>query len=358
MPSDRSDVVGSLPCRRLGQLLQHRRGRDEERRAGDRGREVQQPVVGPSGTPTNIRSSICSMTHSRPVYPMKYVPNSPRPGRPKGMLSRRIASSSPSGVSIVASVLCDLRGCVVVVELDVVELRAADDRLLLLGRSGRPRRPCRAGTSGRRRSCRRRRRGRRRRSARVGDLLRRSGWPCRRRSRAGRARRSSGSRPSRRPRGRRRPARSSSWRSNSKVMSSRSARMWKSRSPGVDGAVCTGPRTARERPQIPRPAPRRRAGPTASPRSPRHTTAARRGPGTRRSSPGRRPPPSASRTPASRRAPRGPGTPPPARAAPRRSAPRSEPAPTTRASCGQHLRRRRARRSRPRARSARPGRAR
>ena len=44
-------------------------------------------------------------------------------------------------------------------------------------------------------------------------------------------------------------------------MSSRSARMWNSRSPGVDGAVCTGPWIARERVQLRRPAARRQPVP-------------------------------------------------------------------------------------------------
>src|SRR6201999_1961632 len=41
---------------------------------------------------------------------MKYVPYSPCPGRPKGMLSRRMSCSVPSASTIVASDLCDLRG--------------------------------------------------------------------------------------------------------------------------------------------------------------------------------------------------------------------------------------------------------
>ena len=42
---------------------------------------------------------------------MKYVPNSPAPGRPKGMLSRRIFTSSPSLVMVV-NALWELLGLV------------------------------------------------------------------------------------------------------------------------------------------------------------------------------------------------------------------------------------------------------
>lgn len=60
----------------------------------------------PGGFPTNMRCIIRSITHNRAVYPVKYVPNSPDPGDPNGILSRRISCSPPSS-SIVVSVLCD-----------------------------------------------------------------------------------------------------------------------------------------------------------------------------------------------------------------------------------------------------------
>ncbi len=84
-----------------------------------------------------------------------------------------------------------------VVELDVVGLGAADDRLLLLGEERVPGARGRAGTSARRRSCRRPRPDPRRPRWSSPPGRRRRGSRCRRRTRAGRGRRSSGTRPSR-----------------------------------------------------------------------------------------------------------------------------------------------------------------
>ena len=85
------------------------------------------------------------------------------------MLCRTIFSSVPSSSVMTFSATCEFGRLHVVVQLDVVELGAADHPLLLLDRQRVPRSPCRARTSARARSSRRRSR----------DPRRRSGWRCR-----------------------------------------------------------------------------------------------------------------------------------------------------------------------------------
>src|SRR5246127_4633468 len=57
----------------------------------------------PGGSPRNMLRSICSVTRGVREYPMKYVPNSPLPTSPNGMLCRTILSSVPSSSSITFS---------------------------------------------------------------------------------------------------------------------------------------------------------------------------------------------------------------------------------------------------------------
>ncbi len=132
-------------------------------------------------------------------------------------------------------------GLDVVRQLDVAELLAADDPLLLLDRAARPTPTGRAGTSGRRRSCRRRSRGPRRRSTTAAAAAAPSGFSV----------------PSTKPSRSRsskdlNPCTSSTTRARPRAGPSAAAparstgpgdgrRMWKSRSPGVLTAVCTAP---------------------------------------------------------------------------------------------------------------------
>jgi len=58
----------------------------------------------------NMFWSICSVTLGVAAYPMKYVPNSPRPTVPNAMLSRRIWRCVPSGSMMVLSATWELSG--------------------------------------------------------------------------------------------------------------------------------------------------------------------------------------------------------------------------------------------------------
>ena len=183
------------------------------------------------------------------------------------MLKRTIWRWSPSSSTIVLRATCELARLLLVGELDVARASCGRSPAPAPRRSARSRRRGRAGTSARRRSCRRRRRGPRRRSGPRRRPRRPPGSRCRRRSRAGRARRRTGSRGPRRRPGRARPAGpSDSW-ASSKQRSRRWARMWNSRSPGVDGRdvplAALSPGTGAARPDA---APRT-AGPTAASRS-------------------------------------------------------------------------------------------
>src|SRR5947209_3656856 len=64
----------------------------------------------PGGSPRNMFSSIRSVTPGAREYPMKYVPYSPLPSSPKGMLCRTIFSSVPSSSVMTLRATCELAG--------------------------------------------------------------------------------------------------------------------------------------------------------------------------------------------------------------------------------------------------------
>src|ERR1700758_157163 len=64
----------------------------------------------PGGSPKNMFRSIRSVTCGVREYPMKYVPYSPLPTWPNGMLCRTIFNSVPSSSVMTFSAMCESAG--------------------------------------------------------------------------------------------------------------------------------------------------------------------------------------------------------------------------------------------------------